>query len=269
MKTPSESAVAQVATGSEDPAIEQEFGVLIRRLELGAAVRKFLRVVGQPPFYIAQRCVSALTRDRLRLGRHYFMALGRPPSGDAARPGLEIRLATEDDFASAGSSSTPLTRGRWQARLAAGDECLIAADHGEIVGYNWFATRPLFEMDECRFVVGIPDSGAYSYDVYVRESHRRLGVWRLLQVHLLEAILRPRGRTILLSAIEYGNDRSVAAHLRVGYVHFMTLRTVFFRGRAFNRLRPMDLRRDSESLRVFADDCRTHCQTHSEAEAVK
>ena len=91
---------------------------------------------------------------------------------------------------------------------------LVAEQDGEVVGmaaYGWFRG---------------PGKSGYRFTVentvHVRESHWRTGLGRQL-METLVAQARAAGKHRMIAAIDSANDRSIAFHERVGFVHVARL----------------------------------------------
>lgn len=85
-------------------------------------------------------------------------------------------------------------------RLDNGEYCLLCEDHGEIVGYIWFATNKKFIV-ELQAILYLAKNEVYSYNAYVRKSHRGRNIL---------AAIRDIAR---LKLIERGYKREITARM--------------------------------------------------------
>ena len=111
-------------------------------------------------------------------------------------------------------TDVPHTTGSALAWVRDREVVLVAADDGEVVGlaaYGWFRGAG---KSGYRFTV--------ENTVHVRESHWRTGLGRRLMDALIEDA-KATGKHRMIAAIDSANDRSIAFHERVGFVHVARL----------------------------------------------
>ncbi|MCA1590238.1 MAG: GNAT family N-acetyltransferase [Acidobacteria bacterium] len=87
---------------------------------------------------------------------------------------------------------------------------LVAESDGRLIGFLEASIRPFVE--DC-----LTDNVGYLEGWYVHPDHRRAGVGGELVRHA-ELWAREKGSTEMASDAEIGNERSLAAHLQLGYI---------------------------------------------------
>jgi GNAT superfamily N-acetyltransferase len=128
----------------------------------------------------------------------------------------------------------------FRKRFATGDRCVVAVDGEQIVGYQWFSAEPFQVEERFNYKFEIPNDTIYSFDALIKPEYRLRGIWMLLQKFILEAGLC-MGRQKIRVFVDYGNNPSLKAHLRFGYVIVSQILVLRWFRKTFSRERKIDL----------------------------
>lgn len=142
---------------------------------------------------------------------------GIPCAGESASVGanIELRHATHSDIeALAACQGTP---DEFVRRFDAKDHCILAIIDGQIVGYQWFCSKPSYLEERYRYKVEISSDSIYGYDAFVLPKYRRAKVWTQIHVTYLRDLMLQSRRHKILVMVDRGNSVSMNAHLRFGY----------------------------------------------------
>ncbi len=183
---------------------------------------KFIR---QSPFYIVRAALDRVPMQPVIVSRFHLLHLeGIPqvPEGSPRGP-ARIRAGQPEDIE--GLVRCQDQRDTFLVRFASRDHCAVAVVNGEIVGYEWFSTRPRHLVPPFEYPIDLPPGSVYAYDAYILPKYRLCGIWLGFKSHLAE-LMRAHSLNRVLTYVEYGNDLSLRTHLRFGFVHFKTATVV-------------------------------------------
>ena len=166
--------------------------------------------------YALDRLLAAISHDRLRLHKYYFVA--QPisekrwlPPGRGAN--LEVRRVTESD-----PIIKEFPRPDWAIpyRFNQGAVCLAGFKAGQFIGFLWF-TLGAYQEDEvhCRYLPLPAGESAWDFDVYLHPEHRN-GIAFLKLWDEANSVLAAHDIHWSLSRISAFNRRSMLAHARMG-----------------------------------------------------
>lgn len=166
--------------------------------------------------YLADRFLRALSLNRVRLHKYYFMA--QPVPAGNWLPGrrgasVEVRRLLAGDPA---LTSFPRPARAFPYRFAQDAVCLAAFKSGIPAGFLWFTVGP-YDEDEvrCRFMPLPKGKAAWDFDVYVAPEHRSGPIFLRLWDEA-NRLLRREGVTWSFSRVSAFNALSVASHSRMG-----------------------------------------------------
>lgn len=101
-------------------------------------------------------------------------------------------------------------------RFKSGDYCLLAVVDGKVVGYEWFCTGSKHIEERYGFKITIPENALYAYDAFISPDYRKKGIWSQL-ISASSDIMCSKGKDIIISLVEYGNEASMNAHTRFSF----------------------------------------------------
>jgi GNAT superfamily N-acetyltransferase len=128
---------------------------------------------------------------------------------------VSIRVGSEADLESL--SHCVNKPARFLARFRMGDQCLLAFEGNEVVGFLWFSVRNPYEEELTGYRVSVPDNTVYSYDEYVSPTHRCKGILSQMFTVLYEWMNQNNKNTIKILIID-DNEVSWQAHIKKGFV---------------------------------------------------
>jgi GNAT superfamily N-acetyltransferase len=129
---------------------------------------------------------------------------GSTPARPADSGDLELLVRCQDK------------RATFERRFAAGEHCLVSIVDGSVVGYEWFTAKGRHTEERFGYTIPIPGDALYAYDAYTSEALRGRGIWSQITLAAAE-LMRSERRNRLIAHIDFGNDTSMAAHVKVGY----------------------------------------------------
>ncbi|TMQ50447.1 MAG: hypothetical protein E6K71_02540 [Candidatus Eisenbacteria bacterium] len=176
------------------------------------AVRKLQALLRRHPMALVEAVLHRIPFRPIRA--EYFERFELRGAFPPLATALEVRLADTRDV-------EPLVRCRgkssnFESRFAAGEHCVVAIVDGSIAGYEWFSEKERHVEERFGYAFPIQDDALYAYDAYTSEAFRGRGVWRQV-IAGAAGLLKARGRTRLLSHVDFGNDTSMTAHVKVGF----------------------------------------------------
>jgi len=202
------------------------------------------------PFFVLLQMLLRLIPFRpVEIGRLCFLrfdGIPRVPTSMLRGP-AQVRLATEADL----PALTRLQdrRSAFLARLAHGDFCIVAMIGSLIVGYEWFSEAAEHLEAVWGLTIAIPRNFVYAYDGYVDAAYRNSGIWLRFK-GFLGGWMSARGKSGVLTFVDYGNRASLNTHRRFGFVPSNTVFALKVFGRSFFRRR--DLPGPSRSFPVLS-----------------
>jgi hypothetical protein len=187
-------------------------------LQLARRLRAALRELGwlDGSLYALDRTLAAMSGERLRLHKYYFVAQPireKPwlPPGRGEK--LEARWVTASD-----RIIERIPRPDWAAphRFGQGAMCLALLKDGTCIGFGWF-TLGAYQEDEvrCRYVPLPAGKSVWDFDVYLEPEHRT-GIAFLKLWDEANGFFAERDVRWSLSRISAFNKGSLRAHARMG-----------------------------------------------------
>ena len=85
-----------------------------------------------------------------------------------------------------------------------------------MVAYEWFSAKDHQIEERFGYTITIPKDAIYAYDAYTSEAFRGRGIWSEIIAEAL-VLMREEQRSRLISHVDYGNDVSMTAHMKVGF----------------------------------------------------
>lgn len=204
-------------------------------------VGRIRNVVKQPPFLIVQGLLNRVPGRPFRVARFFLLSLSEPATSIARGFG-SVREGTVADVA--GMCLLEDKEKVFCTRFEDGELCVVAVHDGRIIGYEWFSDKAFHLEGRYKYRIEIPEDSIYAYDGFIQREYRLRGIWVLFQKYLLDQLQLLRRKRII-AMVDHGNDASLKAHLRFGYV---VLKEVFY-CRVFSR--------DSFTEKVFGKGCST------------
>jgi len=169
-----------------------------------------------PPLLLVQKLLRRVPLRPVDVGKLCFLELNGIPKVPASmlRGHVDVRFATPDDVDALAhlQNKTSLFRQRFDD----GDRCVIALVDGRIVGYEWFSENSPHHETGWGYDITIPGDYVYAYDAFIDPAFRNTGVWLRFKAHLAEW-MAARGKSGVLTFVEYGNWPSLRTHLRFGF----------------------------------------------------
>jgi GNAT superfamily N-acetyltransferase len=193
----------------------------LRRTPLLVMLQMLLRLIPFRPVEIGKLCF-------LR-----FDGIPRVPKGMLRGP-AQVRLATEADVP--GLTRLQDRRSAFLSRFAHGDLCVVAMIGSLIVGYEWFSEAAEHVEAVWGLTIAVPRNFVYAYDGYVDAAYRNSGIWLRFKGFLGEW-MSARGKSGVLTFVDYGNFASLNTHRRFGFVPSSTVFAVKAFGRTFFKQR--------------------------------
>ncbi len=182
------------------------------------------------PFLVVRALLQRLPGEPLRLESfRRYQRYGAPPS-DGRTAATVVRVATPDDLD--GLVACCDKRSTFIKRFNGNDTCLVASNEGQIVGYEWFSTKPEQIEERYGYVIPIPSDAMYAYDAFVAESARERGIWTRIMA-ATGPLLKTSARQKLIAHIDIGNLESIAAHARLGFCPVRSYLYLRIFGRSF------------------------------------
>ncbi len=197
-----------------------------------------------PRLLIAQKLVRRLPFRPVDVGKLCFLRLDHVPAVPRAmlRGSADVRFAMRDDLDALVELHRDGTgrrnkRAIFGDRFANGDWCAVAEVDREIVGYEWFSDKPVHHESAWGFAIDVPSGFIYAYDAYIDPAYRNSGIWLRFKAYLSEW-MTARGKSGVLTFVEYGNWPSLRTHLRFGFEPSESVLAVRVIGwRLFRRMR--------------------------------
>lgn len=188
---------------------------------LGRAAKDIGRTLA-PQGHQTEASDTAYGRLMGRLSRYAGMRVFRlytrrfQADATAASPGaFSVRILRERDFdALCRDGELNVSAAQAASAYARGDICVAAFEGNRPVGYCWlaFSATPLLDG----IWVGFSSAAAWTYNSFVRPSHRGRGIAPLLY-HAADRTCIDRGRRFSIICIETYNRPSIAAAERSRY----------------------------------------------------
>lgn len=198
---------------------------------------KFKKFIHKPPFLMAQALMDKIPGRPIQIAKLIILELPEAPAKNMRGFG-RIRRAEPKDI-----PEMCLLENKeelFRKRFASGEHCFVAVDGEEIVGYEWFSTKPFHVEERFNYALEIPSNAIYAFDTLIKPEYRLRGIWMLFQKFTLETGLR-MGRQKIRVFVDYGNNPSLKAHLRFGYVIVSQVLVVRGFGKTFSREKEIDL----------------------------
>ena len=108
--------------------------------------------------------------------------------------------------------------GLFKKRFKSGDSCVVAINEAQmIVGYEWFSYKGVHVEERLGYHVTIPQDSVYVFDCFIKPEFRSRGIWVLFKKYIQEQA-GELGRERITTMIYQGNDVSLKAHLRYGFI---------------------------------------------------
>ena len=177
-------------------------------------IRKFRNLINQPPFLIFMDLLSIIPGRPFQLSKFFVLELSEPSVTTINGIGA-VRKGTMNDVSE--MCTLENKRDVFINRFHAGEFCAVAVYDNEIIGYEWFSDKAMHLEDRLKYRLQIPEDSIYAYDAFIRPKNRRGGTWSLITEYMRDQA-RGLGRRNIISMVDYGNDRSLKAHLHFGYV---------------------------------------------------
>jgi len=177
-------------------------------------IRKFRNLINQHPFLIVQDLLNKIPGRPFQVSRFFLLSLSET-SVQAMRGYGAVRPGTLADVP--GMCMLENKKELFTRRFMEGESCVVAVYDGTILGYIWFSDKPWHREERFDYFIEIPEDSLYSFDCFIKYEYRLRGIWVLFQKHLLEQV-RKVARKKVITLVDFGNDPSLKAHLRFGYV---------------------------------------------------
>jgi GNAT superfamily N-acetyltransferase len=168
----------------------------------------------QPPLLILQNMLSIIPSQPLQVARFFLLSLSETP-GNYMRGFGEVREGTTADVEAMRLLEDK--KNLFIRRFEEGEFCVVAVHEGQLVGYEWFSDKEFHYEDRFKYRLEIPADTLYAYDGFIKREYRLRGIWVLFQSYILER-LKLVGRKKIITMVDYGNDASLKAHLRFGFI---------------------------------------------------
>lgn len=168
----------------------------------------------ESPLLIAQALIDRIPGRPFQIAKLFILELPEAPAKKMRGFG-GVRGAEPKDIP--GMCLLENKEELFRKRFAAGDRCVVAVDGEQIVGYQWFSAEPFQVEERFNYKFEIPNDTIFSFDALIKPEYRLRGIWMLLQKFILETGLC-MGRQKIRVFVDYGNNPSLKAHLRLGYV---------------------------------------------------
>lgn len=168
----------------------------------------------ESPLLIAQALIDRIPGRPFQIAKLFILELPEAPAKNMRGFG-GVRGAEPKDIP--GMCLLENKEELFRKRFAAGDRCVVAVDGEQIVGYQWFSAEPFQVEERFNYKFEIPNDTIFSFDALIKPEYRLRGIWMLLQKFILETGLC-MGRQKIRVFVDYGNNPSLKAHLRLGYV---------------------------------------------------
>lgn len=172
--------------------------------------------VGNAALYVAARLASRLSGRRLQLRKYYLTA--QPVATTELTPPRRGRAIVVDEASPIEVRTTAFGRpaAAIEHRLQHGARCLLARKDGELLGFQWVATRDYPEDEvRCLYRLDPEDRCAWDFDIFVQPHARTQPVFLRLWDRC-NALLREAGVEYSLSRIDAFNSVSRRSHARLG-----------------------------------------------------
>ena len=110
-----------------------------------------------------------------------------------------------------------------QERLQKGDIIILGTIDGKVICYGWLMYN---QMDlSMRDYISLNDGSAYSYKIYITESHRGKGILLAYFYFVVQYLLK-EGYSRLITWIDKRNIPSIKSHGKVGFVPIGSIMTL-------------------------------------------
>lgn len=150
----------------------------------------------------------------------YFLEMDLKDKMVSGRGVGECRLGCTEDI-----ENDPLLRKKsieYKNRLSRGDRFHVCVYKGNIIGFGWVCIKPVFHESRFSYDIAIPSDTAYSFNTYILERYRGLGVWTKLKEYQWN-MLKSEMRSRVICYIYTDNHQSMTAHIRYGFRPFMIM----------------------------------------------
>lgn len=165
---------------------------------------------------MAKSLLEKITGRHLLVGQIFILLLSKPPT-ITRRGSRVVRMGALTDV----EKMSLLENKKEEVfvkRFEGGNHCVVAeGENGEIVGYLWYSDDCFHLEERFNYRINIPADSIYSYDCFIKREYRLRGIWPLLQEYMIDQG-RKLGRGNIITFVDLGNDPSLRAHLRFGYV---------------------------------------------------
>jgi len=127
----------------------------------------------------------------------------------------EFRFLTETELlAYSHDMKNELSKELIEKALHNGDRCYGVIDHGNLVSYGWYSSRPTLINDD--LILCFDDHWTYMYKGYTKPSHRGQRLHAIGMAKAMQAYSN-KGFLGLISYVETNNFYSLRSVERVGY----------------------------------------------------
>lgn len=176
--------------------------------------KKLRNLFNQPPFLVVKDVLNKIPGHPVEVASFFVLDLFDTPAKALPDCGT-VRAGTVADVP--GMCRLENKKEIFLKRLAEGESCAVAIRDAAVVGYIWFSDKLHHTEQRYNYRLEIPEDSIYSYDCYIQREYRLRGIWVLFQRYMLDEAGR-LGRKKIITMVDYGNNASLKAHLRYGYV---------------------------------------------------
>ena len=175
--------------------------------------KKLKNFINQPSFFTVQILLTKIPGRPLQIAR--FFVLEFPgTTAKTMRSSVNVRKGELTDIE--GMCLLENKEDLFRKRFAQGELSVVAVHDGEVVGYEWFSTKPMHVEERFNYQLEIPEDTIFAFDALIKREYRLRGIWLLFQKFKLETG-NALGRQKIMTMVDYGNNPSLKAHLRFGY----------------------------------------------------
>jgi GNAT superfamily N-acetyltransferase len=179
-------------------------------------LRKLKSLSKLPPFSIAKVLIDKIPGRPVQLERFYILVLSCPKPLKLKYFGT-IREGSPGDIPGMCllENKNPELFSKRFDKL---EFCAVAENNvNEIIGYGWFSDKAEHVEESLEYRLAIPHDTLYLYDLFIKREYRGRGVFDAFQNHYFQKS-KQFERKHIICIISFGNDISLKAHFRLGYI---------------------------------------------------
>lgn len=176
-------------------------------------IHKFRTFLGYSHFLQFKLIIEKIFGFCLRVNKFNILVLSNYPDKKIRGFG-EIREASPKDIP---GMCLLVNKGHvFEQWFSDGNHCIVAIHENEIIGYEWYSTKPFHVEDRFMYKLMIPSDAIYLFDAFINPAYRLRGTWVLFKKYFMEKSVEI-GRNKIFVMIDFSNIKSLKTHMRFGF----------------------------------------------------